>query len=105
MTLSQAAKMGLNPAELLEYRQVKAKFLPILFAEYHYEMRAIEIKKRFVSQKKYAEFHGCHPVTISKKINEFKAAGIARGSGKNTRFDITYYPDGSRLEFAELVNM
>jgi len=98
MTLSQAAKIGLNPAELLEYREVKAKYLPLLIAEAMASLNALIMDKRFVSQKKYAEYYGYHSKAIAKLANTLKKQGIAKGEGRQARYDKTFRPDGTRLE-------
>ncbi|GBU24039.1 hypothetical protein R83H12_00660 [Fibrobacteria bacterium R8-3-H12] len=85
--------LSLSPLDELEYRKIKAVLLPDIVLE----VAALLADKRFVTCRKYAEYYGYHPKTIAKKTNWLRLKGIATGEGKNTRYDKTWKPDGTRL--------
>jgi len=102
MTLNEAAKKGITPLEAMEYKTLKAKFLPMMLADFNTELKALFLDKRFLTCKKYAEYYGVHPVTIAKRTDWLRKHGIAVGIGKDTRYDKTYRPDGTRLKPFEM---
>jgi len=68
-----------------------------LVADIALEVSALIAEKRFVTQKKYAEYYGYHPKTIAKRTNWLRQRGAVVGEGREARYDKTYTPAGKRL--------